>query len=50
MIKEGDVFEPNKEHVKLYSRLYHEVYLKMSGTLHHLNVKIRNITNYPEII
>jgi sugar (pentulose or hexulose) kinase len=47
MTRVGKVFEPNLEAVKLYSRLYKEVYLKMYAQLQPLYKSIRDITGYP---
>jgi sugar (pentulose or hexulose) kinase len=48
MTRIGKVFKPNLENVKLYDRLYNEVYLKMYQQLQPLYKSIRDITGYPE--
>ncbi|KZY32688.1 MULTISPECIES: FGGY-family carbohydrate kinase [unclassified Oleiphilus] len=48
MARVGKVFQPNPERVKLYARLYKEVYLKMYPQLQPLYKTIRDITGYPE--
>ncbi len=47
MTRVGQVFQPNPERVKLYSRLFNEVYLKMYPQLQPLYKSIRDITGYP---
>jgi len=48
MTRVGKVFQPDPERVKLYARLYNEVYLKMYKQLQPLYKSIRDITGYPE--
>ena len=48
MTRVGKVFEPNPESVKIYDRLYRDVYLKMYKQLQPLYKNIREITGYPE--
>ena len=48
MTRVGKVFKPNPENVKLYGRLYNEVYVKMYQQLQPLYKSIRDITGYPE--
>jgi len=48
MTRVGRVFEPDPQRVKLYDRLYREVYLKMYPQLQPLYRKIRDITGYPK--
>ena len=48
MTRVGDVFEPDPGRVKLYGRLYNEVYLKMYAQLQPLYRSIRQITGYPK--
>ena len=48
MTRAEKTFTPNPENVKLYHRLYSEVYLKMYKQLQPLYRKIREITGYPE--
>jgi sugar (pentulose or hexulose) kinase len=47
MTRVGDVFEPDPAAVRLYQRLYSEVYLKMYRRLKPLYQSIRDITGYP---
>jgi len=47
MTRVGKVFQPNPERVKLYRRLFNEVYLKMYPQLQPLYKSIREITGYP---
>lgn len=47
MTRVGRTFQPNPERVKLYSRLFNEVYLKMYPQLQPLYKSIREITSYP---
>ncbi len=48
MVSYPDIFEPDTQNVKLYVRLYKEVYLKIYKTLEPLNKKIKEITSYPK--
>ncbi len=48
MTRVGTVFEPDPARVKLYNRLYKEVYLSMYQQLQPLYKKIRQITGYPK--
>ena len=48
MTRVGQVFEPNPDSVKIYSKLYNQVYLKMYKQLQPLYKSIREITGYPE--
>ena len=47
MTRVGQRFEPNPEHVRLYDRLYREVYTQMYRRLKPLYHSIRDITGYP---
>jgi sugar (pentulose or hexulose) kinase len=47
MTHEGDRFTPNADNVRIYDRLYKEVYLKMYDRLSPLYRAIRRITGYP---
>ena len=47
MTRVGKVFQPIPERVKLYRRLFNEVYLKMYPQLQPLYKSIREITGYP---
>lgn len=47
MTRLGESFQPIPENVKLYKRLYNEVYLKMYDRLKPLYESIREITGYP---
>lgn len=47
MTRLGDVFEPIADNVKLYKRLYNEVYLEMYDRMKPLYASIRDITGYP---
>lgn len=47
MTRIGDVFEPEEGAVRLYERLYREVYLRMYRRLKPLYQSIREITGYP---
>jgi len=47
MVNIADVFNPNKENIKLYKELYEDVYLKMYDRLDLLYKRIREITSYP---
>lgn len=49
MVHYKDVFEPNLENVAIYKELYENIYLKIYKTLEPLYVKIRKLTNYPEL-
>ena len=48
MTRSAKVFQPIPQNVKLYNRLYKEVYLKMYGRLKPVYQKIREITGYPQ--
>lgn len=48
MTRVGQVFEPNEANVRLYDRLYKEVYLKMYARMKPLYTKIKDITGYPK--
>jgi sugar (pentulose or hexulose) kinase len=48
MTRVRDVFEPIKENVELYEKLYRHVYLKMYKKLLPLFKEIQKITGYPE--
>lgn len=48
MVHQGERFEPDAEHYKMYQRLYGEVYLNIYKKLQPLYSKIRDITGYPE--
>lgn len=48
MSRTGRVFEPNREHARLYDRLYAEAYVKLYSRLAPLYRTIRQITNYPK--
>lgn len=47
MTRVGDVFLPRAEAVRLYQRLYREVYMRMYRQLKPLYKSIRDITGYP---
>jgi len=47
MTHEGDRFIPIEDNVRLYNKLYKEVYLKMYDRLYPLYGSIREITGYP---
>lgn len=47
MTRVGRCFEPNPENVRLYDRLYREVYTQMYRRLKPLYRSIRDITGYP---
>jgi len=47
MVHYKDVFQPNKENVEIYSKLYNRVYKKMYSSLRKIYKEIREITNYP---
>ncbi len=47
MTREGKVFYPQPDQVKIYEGLYRRVYLKMYGRLQPLYQAIREITGYP---
>jgi sugar (pentulose or hexulose) kinase len=49
MVRVKDTFMPKEENVKIYDRLYSEVYLKMYSTLSPLHRRIAEITNYPRL-
>jgi len=49
MVEYTHVFEPNPQNTKMYSDLFHDVYLKMYKNLEPLYKRIREITSYPEI-
>lgn len=48
MTRKGDVFFPNRENVKIYDKLYKEVYLHMYDNLSPLYKAIQKITGYPK--
>jgi len=48
MTRVGQVFHPDPERTRLYSRLYRDVYLKMYAQLQPLYKTIRSITGYPK--
>ena len=48
MTRKGDVFFPNRENVKIYDKLYKEVYLSMYENLSPLYKAIQKITGYPK--
>ncbi len=48
MSHKGDVFFPIKENVKIYNKLYKDVYQKMYDSLSPLYRSIRKITGYPK--
>ncbi len=47
MARPGDRFEPQPANVRLYDRLYREVFSPLAGRLAPLNRRIRAITGYP---
>lgn len=47
MTDTGKVFEPDRENVDTYDRLYREIYHKIYGKLRPLYKSIQNITKYP---
>lgn len=48
MTRTVKTFKPNLDNVKLYDRLYYEVYQQMYGQLKPIYRKIKEITGYPE--
>ncbi|PID44464.1 MAG: carbohydrate kinase [Proteobacteria bacterium] len=48
MTRVGETFHPKPENVRIYDRLYSEVYLKMYRQLRPLYQSIRDITGYPD--
>ncbi len=48
MTRKGDIFFPNRENVKIYDKLYKEVYLSMYENLSPLYKAIQKITGYPK--
>lgn len=48
MSQPGLVFEPEPDKVRMYDRLYREVYNRMYDRLSPLYRSIRHITNYPK--
>lgn len=48
MTRIEESFLPNQENVKLYNKLYKQVYLKMYGQLKPIYQNIKKITGYPE--
>ncbi len=48
MIKVKQVFEPDRDNVKIYQELYQRVYSKMYKALEPLYSQIQQITGYPE--
>lgn len=48
MTRSKKTFHPNQDNVKLYDRLYYEVYRKMYKQLKPVYQKIKEITGYPE--
>ncbi len=48
MVHSKTVFQPNLEHVKIYSQLYTRVYKRMYGSLKPLYANIKEITGYPK--
>jgi len=49
MVKNEDVFKPNKENTEIYKELFEKVYLDMYKKLEPLYKNIREITAYPEL-
>lgn len=49
MTSVGQVFHPIPENVKIYDRLYREVYVKIYPALHGIYQSIRKITGYPRL-
>ncbi len=49
MVRVKETFTPRDENVKIYDRLFHEVYKKMYPALSPLHSKIAEITGYPKI-
>jgi sugar (pentulose or hexulose) kinase len=48
MVRVKDVFTPRQENVKIYDRLFNEVYKRIYPTLSPLHDKIAEITGYPK--
>jgi sugar (pentulose or hexulose) kinase len=49
MVRVKDTFRPVGENVKIYDRLFREVYIKMYPALSPLHRRIAQITNYPKL-
>jgi sugar (pentulose or hexulose) kinase len=49
MSRPGRTFTPIAQNVRLYDRLYSEVYVRMYPRLARLYLSIRHITNYPRL-
>jgi sugar (pentulose or hexulose) kinase len=49
MVRVKSTFTPKDANVRIYDRLFKEVYLKMYTTLSPLHCKIAEITNYPRL-
>ncbi|UCC59768.1 MAG: FGGY-family carbohydrate kinase [Dehalococcoidia bacterium] len=49
MVKIRDTFTPHEENVRIYDRLFNEVYKKMYSTLSPLHTRIAEITGYPKV-
>ena len=49
MVRVKTAFQPVDENVKIYDRLFREVYVKMYPTLSPLHHRIAEIINYPKL-
>ena len=49
MVRIKGKFQPVDENVKIYDRLFREVYIKMYSALSPLHHRIAEITNYPKL-
>jgi sugar (pentulose or hexulose) kinase len=49
MVRVKSTFKPVNENVKIYDRLFKEVYVKMYPALSPLHHRIADITNYPKL-
>jgi sugar (pentulose or hexulose) kinase len=47
MVRTGRTFQPNPESQRVYTDLYHDVYLKLYDVLEPVNERIAKITGYP---
>jgi sugar (pentulose or hexulose) kinase len=48
MVRVSRTFTPDAKNVRVYDRLYNEVYVKMYPTLSPLHRRIAEITGYPK--
>ena len=49
MVRVKQTFTPHEENVRIYDRLFNEVYKKLYPAISPLNARIAEITGYPKI-